>query len=169
MLCEKKITRAIMDQEIKQEKTGVIDLNNNDYMHRISNFVKSSNSIKATVLCNKGKTAFIGGFYDGKLKIINCQSNSQTPSFENITPFIEESPILAVEVNKEEGYLFVGNGKGNIATYKIDIANNKYEPIIQLYDQMSPICNINCNDQLNMWISSSIDGYINLYTLPLCK
>ena len=34
---------------------------------------------------------------------------------------------------------------------------------------MSPISDININNDLNIFASCSIDGYINLYTLPLCK
>ena len=34
---------------------------------------------------------------------------------------------------------------------------------------MSPISHIDCNSDLNLWASGSIDGYINLYTLPLSK
>ena len=35
--------------------------------------------------------------------------------------------------------------------------------------QMSSISYIECNNVLNLWASASIDGYINLYTLPLSK
>ena len=34
---------------------------------------------------------------------------------------------------------------------------------------MSPISHIDCNNELNLWVSASIDGYIDLYTLPLSK
>ena len=43
----------------------------------------------------------------------------------------------------------------------------------QFYDtithQMSAISYIDCNSNLNLWASGSVDGYINLYTLPLSK
>ena len=34
---------------------------------------------------------------------------------------------------------------------------------------MSAISHIDCNSELNLWASASIDGYINLYRLPLSK
>ena len=34
---------------------------------------------------------------------------------------------------------------------------------------MSPISHIYCSSQLNLWVSASIDGCVNIYTLPLCK
>ena len=36
-------------------------------------------------------------------------------------------------------------------------------------EQNSPISHIYCNDELNLLATASIDGYICLYTLPLCK
>ena len=34
---------------------------------------------------------------------------------------------------------------------------------------MSSISYIDCSDDLNLWCSASLDGYINIYTFPLCK
>lgn len=34
---------------------------------------------------------------------------------------------------------------------------------------MNEISYINCSNELNLWASATIDGYINLYSLPLCK
>ena len=36
-------------------------------------------------------------------------------------------------------------------------------------DQREPIIHIHYNKDLNLWLSISLDGYVNLYTLPLCK
>ena len=170
ILLEKKISTSLLDQDFKQEIGNKTDINDGDYMNRISDFYSTNSySNKAIVLCNGGKAVIVGGFYDGKFKTAKYVPLSNNAKINNFFPFTEDSPILAVEVDKEEEYLFVGNDKGNVAAYKIDIENDTYEQTYQLYDQMSAICNINCNDQLNLWISSSIDGYINLYTLPLCK
>ena len=38
-----------------------------------------------------------------------------------------------------------------------------------LIDQKSAISHLHCNSDLDLWVSTSIDGNINLYTLPLCK
>ena len=170
ILIEKKNSSSLLDQDFKQEISNKIDIDDGDYMNRISDFYSTNSySNKATIICNNGKTVIIGGFYDGKFKIAKYVPLNNNAKTQNFYPFIEESPILAVEVDDEEEYLFVGNDKGNVAAYKIDIENDTYKQTYQLYDQMSAICNINCNDQLNLWISSSVDGYINLYTLPLCK
>ena len=63
--------------------------------------------------------------------------------------------------------------KGNVKVYtKVEKSNEiKYEwsPVIKIIEQMSEISHINCNNELNLWASASIDGYVNIYSFPLCK
>ena len=46
---------------------------------------------------------------------------------------------------------------------------NDWHEVIFLNDHLNLISSIESNYQLNVWASASIDGYINLYTLPSCK
>jgi hypothetical protein len=63
--------------------------------------------------------------------------------------------------------------KGNIKIYqkKENDEGGLYEwiPFNIINDQMNEISHISYNSELNLWCSSSIDGYINIYSFPLCK
>ena len=84
-------------------------------------------------------------------------------------PLSEEDPILNVCFNNDETFMILGNTMGNIAIYEIDIENDKWNLYKKIYQQMNAIANININNELNMFGTCSTDGYVNLYTLPLCK
>jgi WD40 repeat protein len=107
----------------------------------------------------------MGGFYDGKIVIYSLEGKT---SYEKI-PFNDDCPILSLCLDQDEEYLFVGNSQGNVAVYKITQDINKWEKINCLYDHKKEISHIHCNSDLSLWVSTSINGYINLYTLPLCK
>ena len=82
---------------------------------------------------------------------------------------MDKSPVISVAVDKEDEFAFFGNEMGNIRIMKLnkEIKESKLDLLIT--DHLSPISDINCSSDLNLWISASIDGYINLYTLPLSK
>ena len=46
---------------------------------------------------------------------------------------------------------------------------NKWEIINYLSDHRKEISHLHCNSDLSLWASTSINGYINIYTFPLCK
>jgi len=56
-----------------------------------------------------------------------------------------------------------------VALYEMKLEEKKFNKLLTLSGQTSAITHICCNSELNLWVSASIDGYINLYTLPLCK
>ena len=109
----------------------------------------------------------MGGFYDGKLSIIENDSGNNNLS---LNPFKDESIITTINTDFEEKYLFIGNNIGNISIMSIESTNiYEWESIYFLNDQLNEISSIETNYQLNVWSSASIDGFINLYTLPSCK
>jgi WD40 repeat protein len=123
---------------------------------------------KSICFFNNGKDLIIGGFYDGKIILTNF-SKKEDNQIE-IIPFKDEKPILSIEIDKEEKFLFIGNSIGNVLVYKINQDNkNDWEKHCLLTDQNSSISHIKCNDELNVWASLSNDGCICLYTLPSCK
>lgn len=115
---------------------------------------------------NRGKDIIMGGFYDGKLMVYSIENKKN--NYE-LYPFLEEKPILSVEIDREEKYLFLGNSIGNLCIYQMEQDPKNWKIIKFKNDQISPISHIYCNNDLNLWSSTTIDGYINIYTLPLCK
>ena len=128
-------------------------------------YSNNKNQDKSIIFCNQGKNIILGGFYDGSIKILNYSKNI----FKKIIPFKSEEPILSLALDEEEKYLFVGNSKGNIIIYEINYETYEFKIIEVNTDQLSEISYININSELNLWISASIDGFINLYTIPCFK
>ena len=126
---------------------------------------KKGNS-KAVQFCHKGKTVILGGFYDGKVLIIPLE---QKTSPTQLISFVDKSPIIAVAVDQEDEFAFFGNNIGNIRIMKVNRDPNQWKFDKIITDHLSAISYIDCSSELNLWASASIDGYINLYTLPLSK
>ena len=65
--------------------------------------------------------------------------------------------------------MFAGNSIGNIIIYKIDFDAYEWEILLNNTDQLSEISHIHVNNELNLWLSATLNGYINLYTIPSFK
>ena len=117
---------------------------------------------------NFGKVLVLGGFYDGRIQIIYFDDKSEKNRKE-IYPFSEEEPILCVVVNDDETLIVLGNAIGNIALYKIDLEKDKWDLYKKIFNQMGTISDLSVSNELNLLATSSIDGFVNIYTLPLCK
>ena len=129
-------------------------------------YIDNGQCNKAFAYIRKYKLLVVGGFYDGKINIYSMENKSQV---HDLVPFEIEYPIISISAGNDEEYLFIGNSIGNIAVYKIYPDADKWKIIRYVNDQKSAISHVHCNSDLNLWISTSIDGNINLYTLPLCK
>ena len=163
LIIEKKITCSIKEcsEEIISKKQKNFDGNKIGY--NCIPYIQDSKNIK---IIRDGKIIIVSGFYDGKILVIQND-------LENIPiyPFREESSIITtINVDFEEKYLFIGNNIGNISIISIESNDiNNWKEIHFINDQLSIINSIETNYQLNIWASSTIDGYINIYTLPQCK
>jgi len=173
---EKKISDSMFDKIYTEEITNYVKLNDigaknnsniDDSINSMSEFYseKSCNN-KCIKFFNRGKSIVMGGFYDGKLMVYTIENKKN--NYE-LYPFIEEKPILSVEIDREEKYLFLGNSIGNLCIYQMEQEPKNWKIIKFKNDQITPISHIYCNNDLNLWSSTTIDGYINIYTLPVCK
>ena len=163
LIIEKKINYSMFEKGFTDDITNLSQLmitTNRIGDHYLTDLYK-----KTTQFFNKGKSVIMGGFYDGKIVIYNLEEKRQV----ELMPFKADCPILSLHVSQDDEYLLVGNSVGNVAIYKIEQEINKWKIIKILTQQKSAISHLYCNSDLNMWVSTSIDGYVNLYTLPLCK
>ena len=160
---EKKISCPVFDKIYVDEQINKITLNKQ--YNKMSEFysIDSINN-KAITFFQHGKSVITGGFFDGKVYI--SPLDSKLPP-QILFPFKDESPILSITCDKDEDFIFLGNAVGNVCVYSHE--DGKFENKYLLSDQNSPISHIYCSDELNLLSTASIDGYICLYTLPLCK
>ena len=160
---EKKISSPVFDKVYIDEQINKINLNKK--YNKMSEFYSNdSTNNNAISFFQHGKSVIMGGFFDGKVYIVPLDTKL---SPQILFPFKDESPVLSIACDKDEDFIFMGNDLGNVSVYKNN--NGNFENIYLLSDQSSPISHIYCSDELNLLATASIDGYICLYTLPLCK
>ena len=125
---------------------------------------------KICVFLDQGKSIILGGYYDEKVILIYTDPEIK---IKELVPFKEDIPICSITLSKDENYLFIGNMKGNIKIYQKEENDEgglyEWIPFNKTNNQMSEISHINYNSELNLWCSASIDGYIDIYSFPLCK
>ena len=160
---EKKITCPVFDKVYTDEQINKLVLEKQ--YNKMSEFY-SNDSVnnKAITFTQHGKIILMGGFFDGKVLFVPVDGKRQT---HIVTPFKDESPILCITCDKDEDFIFMGNAVGNVCVYRNNDGSCKSKYLLS--EQNSPISHIHCSDELNVLATASIDGYICLYTLPLCK
>ena len=164
-IIEKKISYSIFEKKFSCEIVNTIPLNKDFNYNKISQFYCTGTNKKVFQFFNKGKFLVMGGFYDGKIVIYSIEGKI---SYEKV-PFNDDYPITSLCIDQNEEYLFAGNSQGNVAVYKMVQDINKWEIINYLSDHRKEISHLHCNSDLSLWASTSINGFINIYTLPLCK
>ena len=164
---ERKVSYSIFDKSYSDETVNFFVINKfNNRMNEFYNPKKPDS--KVMKFCQKGKTAIFGGFFDGKI-LIRSTSQEQKDNYKIDIPFLDKSPVVAVEVDQDDEFAFFGNEMGNIRIMKLNKDFKESKMDLTITDHLSAISHINCNSELNLWVSASVDGYINLYTLPLSK
>ena len=113
-----------------------------------------------------------GGFWDSHLEINSLfNENEKKEKKEDLTAssiFIPMyGPIVTMEMTSDEKYLFCGSQCGNIIIFEVN--GPKLSLYKVLYDHSDSITSIAIDENLNMFASSSKDGYINIYILPSFK
>ena len=167
VILERKVSYSIFDKSYSDETLNFFVINKfNNRMNEFYNPKKPDS--KVMKFCHKGKTAIFGGFFDGKI-LIRATSQEQKDNYKVYIPFLDKSPVVALEVDQEDEFAFFGNEMGNIRIMKLNKDYKESKMDLTITDHLSAISHINCNSELNLWVSASVDGYINLYTLPLSK
>ena len=133
--------------------------------NRISDNITRNINNKIIQFYGAGDYIILGGYYDGKISIVNKNNKRSL----ELHPFNEEKPIISTAIDENEEYLVVGNTLGNIAVYKIGMELNEWADPILIITQTNSVSDIHINSNLNLFATASLDGIINVYTLPICK
>ena len=165
MVAEKKINFSTFEKIYNYEYSGINHLTK--YNNKMSEYYHPNKfNGKPFHFCRNSRTLMMGGFFDGKVHIFPLDPKIAPLQ---IVPFSDRTPIVSICADKDEEFAFFGNTIGNVRIITLDKEPSKYKFYKTITDHMSAISHIDCNSELNLWASASIDGYINIYRLPLCK
>ena len=114
-------------------------------------------------LYNNGQFLIEGGFVNGEMVI------SDLINYKGYLLFNEydHSPVINIEMNKEETIGIVGNLIGVMYIYKVKEYFWDYKIKINIHNKK--INSIFISNELNAFASCSDDNYINIFSLPSCK
>ena len=117
------------------------------------------------IFYNKNKYMIKGGFWDGRLEINSLIIDpKEKEKFDSYYIFIKEGPIICMEMTNDEKILLCGTKIGYLICFSVNGLNLSIKNKIYLHND--EITSININNNLNMFSTSSLDGYINMHILP---
>ena len=127
-----------------------------------------------TLIYDKGNYIAFGGIWNGIILINKLEEigNKKDKSQNNISIISTNnfSPIIHMKIDLSETFVICASKMGIIYIFIIDNSNKgKWILYKKLYDYQNEITSISINENLNIFAVSDKDGYINLYTLPVCK
>ena len=130
----------------------------------------------ATVFYNNGKNIAFGGYWNGTILVkylddIKEEKDKKVKNKSSILHFTgDNSPVVKIVISKNDTYAICGNKLGNIYIFIIN-QNNKLEWTLykKISEHRSEITCLDVNEDLNMFISCSKDGFWLSHTLPDCS
>jgi hypothetical protein len=113
----------------------------------------------------------IGGYYNGHilLQTLDESSDENKPKVKTTTIIAtsQSSPIMQIAIDNVENFAVCGNSVGTVFVYIINQKNKTEWTLYKtLYDHQSEITYIVINENLNIFMSFSKDGYCMLYSIP---
>jgi WD40 repeat protein len=114
------------------------------------------------VMYGEGRFLLEGGYLDGLMLLTDFNNNN----VEKIYNPNDKSPVTCMVINHEENIIIVGNNIGIIYAYEVN--ENSFMLIKKIQYHQKAINYLFLSDELNAFISSSEDKYINIYSLPEC-
>jgi WD40 repeat protein len=159
------------DKNIHIEESNINEIENNSSKYAPSYPICLNNT--PFIIYNKERNIIKGGFWDSHIEIstlINYEKKEKEKDKDKeeqisktiFTPYY--GPIVLMKMTKDEKLLFCGTNFGNIIIFDVKGTDLKINKV--LFTHNNTITSISINENLNMFASSSIDGYINIYILP---
>ena len=166
-ILEKKISLSIFNKEYTDEITNITNLALiPQNMNKMIDYYKSNLQYNKSMLyLTKLKLLVMGGYYDGRINLFFLETHFS----RYFIPFDSEFPIIKISSGLDEEYLILGNSIGNICVLKINSDFKDWQRVKVIKDIKEPISHIHYNSDLNLWLTTTINGFIYLYTLPSCK
>ena len=149
-------------KDLSPEESSPIDVDNNS--SKFANAYKINGADFPLIIYDNWKYLLKGGFWDGRIEFNTLITEQKEESISNTIFNNYGSCITIMEISKKENYLLCGTNEGLLLSYKIN--KTKIELNNSLFIHSEPIVSISINDTLNMFATSSKDGYIMIYTLP---
>ena len=162
----------IEPEEINNSNNNTLkieEINFNTYLNNSTKYACShliSDIETPIIVYNYNQNIIKGGFWDGRLELnITNIDNREDQLLQSQTIFNPDfSPIITMEMPKNEKYLLCGTKDGILLSYKLNEKTIELKKSLYLFDD--EIISISINENLNMFAVSSKDGFINLHILP---
>ena len=119
------------------------------------------------IIYNNNKLVLKGGFWDGRIELNSIEPDSKENNISSIIFPGYDKPIVCLEMSKDENLLLCGAKDGNIFAYEVNGKILTFKCALDSHTE--EITSIFINDTLNMFASTSLDGYIMIYILPSMK
>ena len=171
---EKEKKDKIEEKDKKEKKEKKEHKDEKKYIHKFENSSSiyaanyQINSIEAPIMIyNNNKLVLKGGFWDGRIELNSIEPDSKENNISSIIFPGYDKPIVCLEMSKDENLLLCGAKDGNIFAYEVNGKMLTFKCTLDSHTE--EITSIFINDTLNMFASTSLDGYIMIYILPSMK
>ena len=119
------------------------------------------------IVNKKEKYILKSGFWDSRIEYNSIPSSSKEESVNKVFYTLYGGPITIMSFSEEENILICGTKYGYILYYDLSkVANINLDEPVYYNPHCDEITSIAINDTLHLCATSSLDGYINIYTLP---
>ena len=173
---EKKEKENKDNMENKENKENIFKIKEKNDIKNIENIslLYSSNyqmnllKELPIIIYHDNKIIIKGGFWDGRLELNSLISDNKDKIKSLVLyPGNIYQPIICMKMSLDEKILICGCLDGTLIIIDVNedsLSVNKY-----INHHSEEITSIEIDDNLNMFATSSLDGYIMLYILPSCQ
>ena len=150
------------------ENKGIIEESNISKIENYSSKYASTYQINENklpfIIYNNDKYILKAGFWDNRLEINSIPTAPKEEPIINNIYLLYGGPISTMQMSDDEKFLLCGTKLGYVICFSV----NEYiiETKCNLNVHNDEITSISINDNLNMFATASMDGYIMIYILP---
>ena len=160
--------------ENKEEEKEIIKINIEPKREVKLSSAKNRINNSSTVFYNNGKLVAFGGYWNGTVLVKNLDENIDDKKTKAKTSIIhytgDNYPVVKMAISKNDTFAVCGNTRGNIYVFIIN-QNNKMEWTLykKITEHRTEITCLDVNEELNMFISCSKEGFWFSHSLPDCS